>query len=52
MLHFKEGQVIYERFQLGTCLGNGGFGQVWQAQDLKLERIVAIKRLQTEGAPL
>lgn len=49
MLWFKEGQVLFERFQLDGCLGGGGFADVWKAKDLRLDRGVAIKRLSADG---
>lgn len=36
-------------YQLRQCLGEGGFGQVFEAWDSKLMRSVAIKRLKREG---
>ena len=39
------GTVSWKHYQIGKCLGEGGFGQVYEAWDSKLCRPVAIKRL-------
>lgn len=38
-------------YQLHQCLGEGGFGQVYEAWDGELHRRVAIKRLKPTGLP-
>ena len=43
------GKVIQGRYHLEKLLGEGGFGAVYQAKDIKLERLVAIKLL-NQGA--
>ena len=39
----REGPVRLDRFELRSELGVGSFGYVFQAWDLKLERVVALK---------
>jgi len=43
------GGVIQDRYEVGEMLGEGGFGAVYAARDLRLDRDVAIKVL-TRGA--
>ncbi|MDR0366694.1 MAG: protein kinase, partial [Bifidobacteriaceae bacterium] len=42
------GRVIAERYELAMALGRGGMGEVFQARDRRLERIVAVKLLRTD----
>ncbi|MEE2903269.1 MAG: serine/threonine-protein kinase [Myxococcota bacterium] len=44
----KQGTVVDNRFELLRQLGRGGFGDVWQANDLANSRIVALKLLHTD----
>lgn len=37
------GQILRTRYQIQLLLGQGGFGAVYQAADLNLQRIVAVK---------
>lgn len=39
-----------ERYRLNTLHAAGGIGEIWLAQDLALEREVAVKRLQSKQA--
>ena len=52
MLHgqFKPGEVIDQRYRVVSLLGRGGMGEVYRADDLKLEQAVALKMLPSELA--
>ncbi len=39
------GTIIAERYRIGEQIGEGGMGQVWLAQDTRLERPAAVKFL-------
>ncbi|WP_129838966.1 serine/threonine-protein kinase [Streptomyces sp. RFCAC02] len=39
----RANMTVQDRYRLRHPLGTGGFGQVWQATDLTLEREVAVK---------
>ena len=40
---FRVGEILSESYQIRGCLGEGGMSQVFEAQDLALNRRVAIK---------
>jgi serine/threonine-protein kinase len=44
------GRVLAGRYRVESLLGTGGMGEVYRAQDLTLERPVAIKMLRAEFA--
>ena len=45
-----EGDVLADRYRLGSAVGHGSMGQVHLAEDLRLARPVAIKSLRPELA--
>ena len=47
---FTSSQVVDARYRLGQVIGRGGMADVWTADDLRLERRVALKSLRVELA--
>ena len=45
---FEKGAVVASRFQITRLLGRGGMGEVYEAEDLKLRRSLALKFLTRE----
>lgn len=41
----RPGAVVHERYVLHDCVGRGGFGQVWRAEDRIHHNFVALKLL-------
>lgn len=49
---FDSGEIVYlinERFRIKKKLGKGGMGEIFLAEDTKLKRLVAIKRISREN---
>ena len=42
------GTLLADRYRLGRRIAVGGMGEVWEAQDSRLDRIVAVKILKAE----
>ncbi|KOV13332.1 hypothetical protein ADK60_30020 [Streptomyces sp. XY431] len=47
----RAGTVLDGRYELVQRIGAGGFGQVWEAYDPKIDRWVAVKILTWDGSP-
>lgn len=44
----STGQLVAERYRMVSRIAVGGMGEVWQASDTRLDRIVAVKVLKAE----
>ena len=49
-LAFSSGQIISGRFRIIGLVGRGGMGEVYEAEDMRLHRIVALKFLPDDTA--
>ena len=47
---FVPGQAVADRFRVERCLGEGGMGEVYAAEDLELHERVALKTIRPELA--
>lgn len=45
LLEFQPGEILGQRFRIVCSLGRGGIGEVYRAEDLKLQETVALKTL-------
>lgn len=41
--HLQPGMILHQKYQIGVVIGFGGFGVVYKAWDLSLNRVVAVK---------
>ncbi|MEE8424302.1 MAG: protein kinase, partial [Elusimicrobiota bacterium] len=44
----KEAGLLEKKYRLENIIGKGGYGSVWQAMDVSLERKVAIKQMRAD----
>lgn len=49
-LDTRPGATIAGRFRVEALLGRGGYGEVWRARQLRVDRLVALKLLRTDVA--
>ncbi|MFN2536139.1 MAG: serine/threonine protein kinase, partial [Pseudonocardiaceae bacterium] len=47
-MELSSGQMLARRYRLGRRIAVGGMGEVWQADDTRLDRPVAVKVLKPE----
>ena len=50
VIELRSGDVVDGRYRIGRRLGRGGMGTVYEAQQIKLQRDVALKVLRPEFA--
>lgn len=48
----KVGEILLNKYETISPLGDGAFGSVWRARDIKLDRIVAVKFINTTSGVL
>src|SRR5688572_28017650 len=46
-MHFLAGTLVDDKFRIESLIGVGGFGSVYRAVQVDLDRVVAIKFIQT-----
>ncbi|MGH3735142.1 MAG: protein kinase domain-containing protein [Micromonosporaceae bacterium] len=44
-------RTLADRYDLTSCIGRGGMGEVWAAYDKRLDRVVAVKLLRADALP-
>lgn len=49
-LDTRPGATIAGRFRVESMLGRGGYGEVWRARQLRVDRVVALKLLRADVA--
>ncbi len=49
-MQLAENSVVADRFKLARMIGRGGMGSVWQATDLRLSTVCAVKFIEGEMA--
>ena len=48
----KIGEILLNKYETISPIGDGAFGSVWRARDIKLDRIVAVKFINTSSGVL
>ncbi|MDI6097252.1 protein kinase [Actinoplanes sp. NEAU-A12] len=46
-----EDWILADRYRIGSPIGSGGMGHVWEAHDLQLDRDVAVKIMRQPAVP-
>jgi serine/threonine protein kinase len=45
----SSGTILHERYRIRRVIGGGGMGRVYEAVDLRLRNVVAVKQMTAEG---